>query len=810
MLFAWVALSFIAGIAAASLSLRPDGLLWLGGGLTLMLLFTLAAWLARRERFSAHPFLQLCARAPKVYFVAVVAFCFGGANYAFRQPNLNDPFFVAFYNDRGYEVLVSGTLDEPPDLRDSYANLRLKVEAIDTGSGDMPARGILLARVKIGEFYRHEEGELIYGQRVRARGKLKTPPENEEFSYRDYLARSGVYSYMTDAEITALPGNGGGLFSRAMYLLKARLLKTIYALFHDPEASLLAGILLGVDQGLSPALQEAFKNTGTAHIIAISGFNIAIIAGVFFAAFRALAGERLGAFLAVLAIAFYTLLVGADAAVARAAIMGSLSLFARQVGKRNSGLNALALAALLMLIYNPLQLWDVGFQLSALATLGLILYAEPFSNFTARWLERLARRDMSAFSRFVNENVVLTLAAQLTTIPIMAYHFQRISLISFIANPFILPFQPMVMILGGLAALTGLAFLPLGRLLAWVAAPFPFYTIRVVEFFNLPQGVIVLNRFPLWLLFLTYAALFGVAFFWDALTAWLAARKESLRALGLTAAVFALFVCSVLVWRAASAAGDGQLHLTFFSVGSANAILIQTPGGRNVLIDGGASASRLSDQLGRRLPFFSKNLDWLVVASTAESEIQALPRVMEIYPPKQTLWSGNVQASYSAQRLMKFFAARGIPVHQAEAGQKLKIGEEIFIQTLAAGSRGSVLLVEYKNFRALLPIGVDAETYAALENGKSLGKIDALLLADSGYAPSNPPEALKNFNPRVFILSVEAGDPDGLPDRATLDALEGYPLLRTDLHGWVSIVTDGNEMRVQAERGYHEEPTPAP
>ncbi|PJF23983.1 MAG: hypothetical protein CUN53_20140, partial [Phototrophicales bacterium] len=150
------------------------------------------------------------------------------------------------------------------------------------------------------------------------------------------------------ASVTVLPGNRGNPVFRAIYAFKERSLENIYRLFPDPESSLLAGILLGVDTGLTKELQEAFKNTGTAHIIAISGFNISIIAALFVTFFSRFLGERRGRLLAILGIALYTFLVGADAAVVRAAIMGTLALLARQVGRRQMALNTLLGVALIM------------------------------------------------------------------------------------------------------------------------------------------------------------------------------------------------------------------------------------------------------------------------------------------------------------------------------------------------------------------------------------------------------------------------------------------------------------------------------
>lgn len=785
----WISISFAAGIVLASLRTLPANI-WLSLGLFFIFLFILS----RLPEIAKFPAFQSLASSHYYFFILPAFFLFGAWYFQFRQPTI-DAFHIAFYNDREYEMLVTGTLTEPPDQRDSYSNLTLNVEAIDSGSGDMPASGMLLVRTSALADYE-------YGQRVRVRGLLKTPPENEEFSYRDYLARNGIHSTMSTFEVTTLPGNGGNLFFRFVYTLKGKLLENTYRLYHDPEASLLAGILLGVDTGMTKELQTAFKNTGTAHIIAISGFNIAIIAGIFFAIFKNIFGERIGAAVAVVGIFFYTLLVGADAAVLRAALMGTLSLASRQLGRRNYGMNSLGVAGLVMLLWNPMWFWDVGFQLSFFATLGLILYAEPFSNFTLNLLTKLFKQDMKAFARILNESVTLTFAAQLTTIPIMAYHFNRISLVSFIANPFILFVQPAVMVLGGAAVFASLILFPLGQLLAWFAEPFAAYTIRIVEWFDqLARSSLLFMEVELWHLILGYTLLLGVTFNWDELKKRIQSLSSSLRAVALTATLMILFACTIIIWRASATTGDGQLHITFLEAGSADAVLIQTPDGRNVLINGGESASKLSDELGRRLPYFSRKLDWLIVASTQEEQLAALPRVVERVPPENVLWSGNVQASFPAQALDKYFAAQGIPVSKAEVGQRLALDSQAFIEVKAVGPRGSVLLIEYKNFRALLPIGISEGTLDELEFGNTIDKVDVLLLADAGYAPSNPPDLIENVNPQLTVLSVSAGDPNGLPSQDVLDSLDGYSLLRTDRSGWIQVITDGESMRVETERG---------
>ncbi|WKZ46793.1 MAG: ComEC/Rec2 family competence protein [Anaerolineales bacterium] len=780
----WFSLAFLGGIVLGSLVSLP---FW--AWIVLAFIFLLLAVASRFFHLSSflsllHPFS----------FILLTSLSLGALRYQLSVPNF-DAFHIAFYNDRNYDLLITGYLVEPPDYRDAYTNLRIKVTNVDTGDGDLKVGGLLLVRVDANQTFH-------YGEIVRLRGKLKTPPENEDFSYRDYLAAQHIHAYMSSAEVTVLPGNGGNPISAALYALKEKSLANIYRIFPDPESSLLAGILLGVDTGLTQELQQAFKDTGTAHIIAISGFNISIIAGLFFLFFSRFFGPRWGSALAVIGIVFYTVLVGGSAAVVRAAIMGSLALFARQIGRRQFAINTLLAVAMFMCLWNPLYVWDVGFQLSFFATLGLILYAEPFSQFASNILHRYFQS--STVERIIqplSDYILLTFAAQLTTIPIMAYHFQRISIVSFIANPFILPAQPAVMILGGLAVFLSLVWIPLGQLAAWVAYPFAAYTIRIVELFDrVPHGTLYLGDFSLGFVILFYAALLFATFGWARLGEWIQAARERAGALGAGTAIVALSLALLMIWRAASAFPDKLLHVTFLDVGSADAVLIKTPSGKSVLINGGASVTILSDELGRRLSAFDRKLDWLVVANPEEEQIAALPRVLERYPPDAVLWSGNRQASFSSRVLDEYLALQTIPLTMAEPGETLDLGEGATLKILTVGPRGSVILIEWQNFRALLPVGMSFEALDELQNGASVGPVSVLALADAGYAPSNPPEWFANLNPELIVLNVAAGDINGMPDAETLETIKDYSLLRTDQNGWIEITTNGEQMWVNVER----------
>ena len=236
-------------------------------------------------------------------------------------------------------------------------------------------------------------------------------------------------------------------------------------------------MLLGIESGIPDDVAEAFKATGTTHVIVISGSNIALLSGVLMAGLSRVLGKRRAAFPAIAGIILYVLLVGADAAALRAGLMGGLFILAIYFGRRSTAYVSLCASALFMTVLNPLTLWDIGFQLSFMATLGLILFTPTIEGQFERLLARgLTRERMRRVMGILNDALIVTLAAQVTTLPVIVYYFGRISLISLVTNFFILPAQPPIMT-GGMATLVaGLAWEPLARGLALIPWLFLTYT----------------------------------------------------------------------------------------------------------------------------------------------------------------------------------------------------------------------------------------------------------------------------------------------------------------------------------------------
>jgi competence protein ComEC len=739
---------------------------------------------------SRRKFLQSLGRISSLMIAAGIAFALGGIRYTLSLPDLEDPAFITNFSGRKFPVEIQGLIVGYPDRRDQIQNLRVKAESISLPGEEDPyqVEGFLLAKVPV-------ENEVSYGDRIRVKGYLELPPEDEEFDYRSYLERKNIYAYLPIGELEVLEREGGFFLLRGIYDLRTAAQDNIYQLWPDPEASLLAGILLGVESGISDRVQRAFRETGTTHIIAISGFNITIIAGIFSRLFSKLLNRGQAALAALLGISLYTVLVGADPAVVRAAIMGGLSIFAGQIGRRQHGLNAAALASLIMFLFNPQLPWDISFQLSLSATLGLILYADPLANWFLGWSSGFLPLDTARkLTDPVSEYFLFTLAAQLTTLPVMIYHFRSFSLSALLANPAILPVQPPIMILGGLGLILSLVWLPLGQMAAPLVYPFVLFTIRIVEWFSrLPIRPAAANEVSLGWIVGFYFLLIVLTFGREVL--FLLRRWLTPSALG-----SALAITGIILWRGYFSAPDGMVHLTLLDVGTGSAILLESPTGERVLINGGPSAKRLSDHLGRRLPPFHKDLDLLLIASPVLNDLDALGGTLPRFRPQQVIWLGGSSLCWEASNLRVMMEEEDIPVLYGKAGQTLLFRDGLRIKILTVNPRGGTLLIQYGKFQALFPFGLTVEDREDWGQGRDLGEVSVYYLADNGYQSSNPSEWIDNLNPELLLLSVGLKGSQGLPDRGLIDRLGGYSLLRTDQNGSISLITDGEQLWIRVER----------
>ncbi|MBL7065613.1 MAG: ComEC/Rec2 family competence protein [Anaerolineae bacterium] len=341
--------------------------------------------------------------------LCVMMLALGAGRLLLARPHLDET-TLATYNDAGW-VTIEGVVVGEPDEREYYTNLRVRAERLALPDGtELQVESLVLVKADLYP-QRH------YGNRILVKGLLETPPVFEEFSYQEYLARQGIHSLIRRAQVTLVAENQASPILYHLFVFKRHAQSTIAQFLPEPQAALLTGILLGVETGIPADLMDDFSATGTTHIIAISGFNITIIAGIFAGLAQRLFGQRRAVWVAIAGVVVYTIFVGASAAVVRAALMGILYLWGQRLGRGTFAPASLAAAAIVMTALNPYTLWDVGFQLSFAATMGLVLYTEPLEHIFERSLTRVTSAERAQKTvGLINEALIVTLAAQ-TSLP---------------------------------------------------------------------------------------------------------------------------------------------------------------------------------------------------------------------------------------------------------------------------------------------------------------------------------------------------------------------------------------------------------
>jgi competence protein ComEC len=733
--------------------------------------------------------------------LGVVALGLGGARYVTAVPTI-DANHVAYYND-SRDVTLLGVVAEEPDVRDRSVNLRVRVDRLTLANGVTRAvEGLVLVRAP-------RFPVIPYGARLELRGALETPPSDEAFNYRAYLARQGVHSLMGMPQIVVLAEQTGHPFYHAILNFKQRAHATIKQILPDPQAALLAGILLGNDNGMPPELVEAFRTTGMTHIIAISGFNIAILIAILVGLSQPFLGRRGAVSAALVGIVLYTILVGADASVVRAAIMGSVFLLSQRIlGRPTFGYAALFLAGLIMTLINPFTLWDVGFQLSFGATLGLMLYAEPFTRWTREQLARLLSQELvERIMGLLTEAVIITLAAQVLTLPLMMGYFKQLSLISLVANALILPAQPGVMIWGGLATLLGLVAPAAGQVVGWIAWLFLSYTITLVRLFAAVPGAttaVALSPVGVVAIF----ALIGGA-------TWLAKQPPARRALlwrGLRqnlsqrAALGGSLALTLLLGSWSLAQPDGKLHVVFIDVGQGDATFIQTPSGRQILVDGGFYPTVLNDQLGRQMPFWDREIDLLIATHPDGDHVAGLVDVFAQYRVGQLLTNGDgLGESEIYDALLLVAAETNTPVRPLVAGEQILIGDGVRLEVLHPAAEQTVedrnensvaMRLVYGDFTFLFT--GDGETLAEQQMLASGRPLEAVVYkaGHHGARASSSPAFLAAAQPQIIVISAGADNKFGHPHPEVLQRAQdsGAAVLRTDELGTFAVISDGRTM----------------
>lgn len=490
---------FYSGIAGFTLAILVSSFIKMGFSFFLFLLILSAftfifAYLRRQGKYFAMEKNGIILITIFIFF-----FAFGVLRYEIKEIKDEQNNLSSFVDQK---VILQGVVVDEPAIKDGSVQIIVSADSIISADHEINSTTKIL--ISTGLF-----PEFKYGDLIRAEGKLTKPEDfltdnGNNFDYINYLGKEDIFYQISFAQAKSISSGHGSFLKTKLFQIKNSFMSKINLAIKEPESSLLSGLLLGAKNSLGKELQTDFRVAGVSHIVALSGYNITIVAEGIMAMLLFL--PKIFSFsFGVLGILAFAIMTGGTATVMRASIMALLVLLARGTNRRYDITRALLLAGVFMLIQNPkILVFDISFQLSFMATISLILVVPIIEKKVTFITEKYKLREL----------VVSTVATQIFVLPFLIYKMGLVSVFGLFANILILPVIPIIMLLGFLVGIFGYISFLLVTPVAFVCSLLLTYILKVIYVFShLPFASFNIKNFPLILMVIIYSIFFVIIYF---------------------------------------------------------------------------------------------------------------------------------------------------------------------------------------------------------------------------------------------------------------------------------------------------------
>jgi competence protein ComEC len=723
-------------------------------------------------------------RQKPLYLIIFLIYIFGIFAYqnSMALPN-ND--ILHFAQDK--YVQVTGSVADEPSNSGEYVKFTLKAEDIRIRGQNYQVCGNVCVYIK------DKEISVDYGNKVSVSGKLSKISSTSNSgiaSFEDIMSKKRIYCqiFAPNSGLKILSKSIGNPIKYISIIIKNKLLSVIQNTMQEPYSSLLGSIVFGSQASpLSSELQENYRTAGVIHLLVVSGTQVSIILSVFLALCKFL-GLAQSARLIVVSFAslMFTIMVGAGPSIIRAAVMSEAALLADSIERANNFYNSMAISVLALLIMDPLNLYDIGFQLSFMATWALFHIAPVIG-------EKLSAYALPLIARAASVAIAPTIA----TTPIILYNFGQVSFVSVLSNFMIIPWVEITVVLGFISTIAGLISLPMSWLINNTLTLILALLNAIVNFFA---------SLPFACRYFAPPGLLAIIIYYIIIVAMVEKIKQKAKIRLNLIILFAVLIIGSFGFSHAAS----DLTITFIDVGQGDSILVESPSGQKMLIDGGgkqenreSKIENREDTVGRSIvvPFLRKKgineLNLIVLTHPHDDHVAGLPYVLEKIKVDMVLDSGQPHTSRAYYRFLKLIENKKIPYKIARAGQVIDLGagvkgeilhpsEPLITGTESDLNNNSVVIKLTYGSTSFLLMGDTA--FEGEERLLSFGynlKSDVLKVGHHGSRTSTSDEFLKYVRPKYAVISVGAKNKFGHPARETLDRLAKYGIkvLRTDLSG---------------------------
>lgn len=731
-----------------------------------------------------------------LFSYAALLVLYGIFSFQFRYHKIEDNNISSYVSElKDKNSVLTGMVVQAPEYKDDRIRILVNAEKINNAECSED----VLVTVYQNRYGVSEAQTLRYGDIVEISGKLESLPHRRnpgEFDYGEYLRMhnvSAVFTAFGYDKITLTGHSEQNLYiSKIIYPVREYSIKIIDSLVGSEEGEYLKGLVLGERSNISKEMKENFVNAGVAHIIAVSGLNVAYVIIIVWGVLLFVPVKHLyKTIITILFLVFYMNLTGNTPSIVRAVIMASIFLIAQLIERKPNAYNIVSVAALVILLIDPRQLFDAGFILSFSAILSIIIIYPKLEKLlsTMQWYRNINIEKTSG--KIVKGVIALflgTLAAQLGTLPITAIMFKKVSVISLIANLFAIPLSNIALALGFIMIIFSTFSMWLASVFSALNSFLIFIQLEIIEFCARLDYAFVETYFIDRMMFICFYIVLILA---------LTVNKQNLRA---RLIIILMIAVNFFVWKSVLDKTD-KAEITYLDAGNSNSTLIKMPLGTSVLINAGASTINYTAAERNILPYLKtkgiNTLDMLIITNLNTNEFKSMVYLVQNFPVRKVimpqyykpLFEDKELASHLAHTTVEFI--EGSKVINKQGNFRIYLYYDSLYQSksmltqLVFGAQSFLFNDSYtvnEDFgnTLYLPVFEDANTHILKTSG-------------AGSFDYTSAEFLAKADPQFVIISQSRNTRKKLNSDVYIKTLEefGINVLSTRNNGALIFKTDG-------------------
>lgn len=724
------------------------------------------------------------------------------------QITLLEKSFDEKYKNVSENLEIVGTIISNPMDKQYKNQYILKVEKINENKSYKNTN--LQLNVK------KEEKLLSYGDKIIIKGNFEeaSSARNEGgFDYKQYLKSKNVYGIISvdKKDIKLIKKNNVDVIDLLANKVSNSMKIKIEQNLSNETSKLLSGILIGNKNNLQKEIQEDFRNSSLSHVLAISGMHVSyIMLGITFVINKMKFNKKISKIITIFILLFFIILTGKTASVTRACFMSSYIILASLFHKKAHVLASISISLLIILIINPYLILDIGLQLSYGGTIGIVLIYPILKK-----LKKKKEDKNSKFKKIIHkvkekilDIILITISANLVIFPIVLFHYNTISFTFIISNLLISPIIGIIIILGFISVFASYIISPISKVMFLILQTFLNLLIKIAHFCaELPFSKVYFPTPKIYVIIIYYVFLIFI----------ILERNKIIVIKKINKKIIIIFVIIIIILNLILNFIPKTFTISFIDVGQGDSMLISTPKGKKILIDGGGSRDEESFNIGKQtlIPYLLNKgitkLDYILISHFDSDHATGVAQILGKIDVSSIILTRQLEENDIYRHILSIAKEKKIKLIYVKEGDVLKIGgikisiihpENKLMINNPMNNNSIVCKVEYNSFSMLLTGDIEMEAEELILRKNINLKADVLKVAHHGSKTSTTGEFLKAINPKVALIGVGKNNNFGHPSNEVIQRLKenGTRIYRTDENGEISITVNKKGRIIKIQR----------